>query len=65
MKPEKQFDCVKMKVEIQQRLLREIAEFGEEEAARIQKVRLADDPILSAFLARLTLIRGSRRTPAA
>ena len=32
MKPQKEFDCVEMKAEIQERLLREIAEFGDEEA---------------------------------
>jgi hypothetical protein len=30
MKPGKEFDCVEMKAQIQERLLREIAELGEE-----------------------------------
>ena len=32
MKPEKPFDCVAMKTEIQERLLREVNEFGQDEA---------------------------------
>jgi hypothetical protein len=46
--------CVQMKIEIQERLLREIAELGEEEAARRRRDRLARDPILGAFLERKT-----------
>jgi hypothetical protein len=50
MKPEKEFDCVEMKAEIQARLLREIAELGEEEAQRRRAERLSRDPILGSFL---------------
>lgn len=50
MKPEKTFDCVQMKAEIQERLLREIAELGEDEAQRRRAERLSRDPILSTFL---------------
>ena len=50
MKPGKDFDCVQMKTRIQEQLLREIAELGEEEAGKRRKVRLLRDPILSAFL---------------
>jgi hypothetical protein len=50
MNLEKQLDCVRMKAEIQERLLQEIAEFGEEEAGRRRKERLMRDPILGAFL---------------
>ena len=46
MKQDKKFDCVQMKTEIQERLLREIAELGEEEAARVRRERLIHDPIL-------------------
>lgn len=52
MKQQKTFDCVEMKVEIQQKLLDEIAELGEEEAARRRKERLSHDPILGPFLRR-------------
>ena len=50
MKPEKEFDCVEMKAEIQERLLREVAELGEEEAQRRRAERLTRDPILGGFL---------------
>jgi hypothetical protein len=52
MKSEKQFDCVEMKVEIQERLLREVAELGEAEAQRRRTERLSRDPILGGFLRR-------------
>ena len=67
MKQDRKFDCVQMKTEIQERLLREIAELGEEEAARLRHERLAHDPILSAFLDRKTASTGphTERTPAA
>jgi hypothetical protein len=48
LKQDKQFDCVRMKTEIQERLLREIAELGEEEAARRRRDRLAHDPFLGS-----------------
>jgi hypothetical protein len=50
MKPGKELDCVEMKAEIQERLLREVAELGEEEAQRRRAERLVRDPILSRFL---------------
>jgi hypothetical protein len=50
MKPAKEFDCVEMKTEIQERLLREVAELGEEEAQNRRAERLARDPILGNFL---------------
>ena len=67
MKQDKKFDCVQMKAEIQERLLREIAELGEEEAARRRRDRLVHDPILGAFLKRKTASSGphTERTPAA
>ncbi len=50
MKPGKTFDCVEMKTSVQEQLLREIAELGEEEAAKRRKARLLRDPILSPLL---------------
>jgi len=50
MKPGKKFDCVEMKAEIQERLLREVAELGEEESQRRRAERLSRDPILGSFL---------------
>jgi hypothetical protein len=67
MKPGKAFDCVEMKAEIQERLLREVAEVGEEQAQRLRAERLSRDPILSAFL-RAKMTEGdvpSQPTPAA
>ena len=50
MKLGKEFDCVEMKAEIQERLLREVAELGEEEAQRRRAERLSRDPILGGLL---------------
>ena len=50
MKPEKDFDCVEIKIKIQERLLREIAELGEAEAESRRAQRLSLDPILGNFL---------------
>jgi hypothetical protein len=61
MKPEKEFDCVEMKAEIQERLLREVAELGEEEAQRRRAERLSRDPILGGFL-RTKMANGKRFT---
>ena len=52
MKGEKTFDCVEMKTEIQERLLREVDELGEEEARKRRTDRLSRDPILGGFLRR-------------
>jgi hypothetical protein len=67
MKPGKEFDCVEMKVEIQERLLREVAELGEDEAQRRRAERLSRDPILGSFL-RTKIAEGKEsveHTPAA
>jgi hypothetical protein len=61
MKPGKEFDCVEIKAEIQERLLREVAELGEEEAQRRRAERLVRDPILSRFLRmKFADVRGPR-----
>ena len=66
MKLEKECDCVQMKTEMQERLLREVAEFGEDEAQRRRAERLARDPILGAFLRKMMAGKGSsEQTPAA
>ena len=67
MKPEKDFDCVEMKAEIQARLLREVAELGEEEAHRRRAERLSRDPILGSVLRVKTAIgqESIEHTPAA
>jgi hypothetical protein len=53
MKPIKDFDCVQMKWDIQQKLLEEERLLGHEEARRRRAERLHDDPILGPFLRRL------------
>jgi hypothetical protein len=55
-----------MKIEIQERLLREIADLGEEEAAGLRHERLVHDPILSAFIGGKTASSGphTEQTPA-
>jgi hypothetical protein len=46
----KDFDCVEMKRQIQEELLREAQVLGEEEANRRQWQRVLDDPILGPFV---------------
>jgi len=53
MKPIKDFDCVQMKWEIQQKLLEEERQLGPEEAHRRQDERVRNDPILGRFLQRM------------
>ena len=67
MKAEKTFDCVEMKTEIQERLLREVAELGEEEASKRRAERLSRDPILGGFLRTKKAIQqeATEHTPAA
>ena len=50
MKQAKDFDCVQMKSDIQQELLREIEELGEEEARKRQRERVMSNPILGPLL---------------
>jgi len=49
----KDFDCVQMKMDIQQRLLEEETRLGKTEARRMRDERLRGDPILGPFLRRL------------
>ena len=55
----KEFDCVEMKMKIQEELLREEEELGSEEAERRRARRIAEDPILGSFVARVTERRAS------
>jgi hypothetical protein len=50
MKTKKDFDCVAMKWDIQQKLLQEEAQWGKEEAARRRRERLLRDPILGSLV---------------
>jgi hypothetical protein len=49
----KDFDCVQMKWDIQQKLLEEETQLGNAEARRRRDERLRNDPILGPFLQRL------------
>lgn len=50
MKQDNEFDCVRMKWEIQRRHRREIEELGAEEAGKRRWQRVLDDPVLGAFV---------------
>ena len=65
MKAEKTFDCVRMKEEIQEYLLREVAELGEEEARKRRAERLSRDPILGDFLRKNGLLQKMTEPPPA
>jgi hypothetical protein len=53
MKPIKDFDCVQMKWDIQQKLLEEERLLGREEAHRRQDERVRNNPVLGPFLRRM------------
>ena len=50
MKKPKEFDCAKMKWDIQQHLLEEYSEMSPEQVHRCQQQRIASDPVLGPFL---------------
>ena len=62
MKPIKDFDCVQMKWDIQQKLLEEERLLGPEEAHRRQDERVRNDPILGPFLQRMEAQERRRAT---
>jgi hypothetical protein len=53
MTPTKDFDCVQMKWDIQQKLFEEERLLGTEEAHRRQDERVRSHPIIGPFLRRL------------
>jgi hypothetical protein len=53
MKPIRDFDCVQMKWDIQQKLLEEERLLGPEEAHRQRAERMRNDPIIGSFLKRM------------
>ena len=61
MTKRKDFDCVEMRWQFQQDLLREEQELGTAEAKKRKRQRVLDDPILGPFLARLTARNRSGR----
>ena len=54
MRKSKKFDCVQMKLEIQERLQAELAKFSGAEALRFQEKRIESDPILWEFLKKVS-----------
>jgi hypothetical protein len=64
VKQAKDFDCVQMKWDIQQQLLREIEELGEEEARRLQRERVMRNPILGRFLQAKTVRENEQKSKA-
>ena len=53
MKKDKQFDCVRMKWDIQQQIRKEFEGVPEAEAREAQMRRVAEDPILGPLYKRL------------
>lgn len=61
MKRKKEFDCVKMKWDIQQQIRKEFAGVPEAEARDIQMRQVAQDPVLGPLYRRLASQRQSAR----
>ena len=57
MKKNKKFDCVKMKWDIQQQILREFAGVPDQEAHRIQMDQVMQDPILGPFCRKVRSVK--------
>ncbi len=57
MKRHKEFDCVQMKWDIQQKLAKEFAGIPDGEVNRIQMERIGGNPILGPFLNKVRLSR--------
>ena len=49
MKKDKKFDCVKMKWDIQQKIMKEFSGMPDEQAHKIQMERVSKSPILGGF----------------
>ena len=59
----KDFDCVQMKHEIQQRLLEEMKGFSIEEEIRWTKELIASDPVLGPFWKKARRIQSEDSSP--
>lgn len=57
MKPQKKFDCVKMKWDIQQKIAKEFENIPDKEANKIQMERISKNPILGPFINKVRLSR--------
>ena len=60
MKMEKKFDCVEMKREIQEKILKEFEGVPADEARRRQREQIETDPILGPFLEKVSAAHSSR-----
>ena len=56
----KQFDCVKMKQDIQRKILEEFQNVPENQARQIKRRQIEQDPVLGPFLRRLRKTRRKR-----
>ena len=61
MNRQKDFDCVEMKRQAQEKVRQKYAGMPEEEAHRLQREAVLSDPILGPFLARLRSRASARR----
>ena len=61
----KKFDCVKMKWDIQQKLLKEMKGLSPEEQARFTENRIMSDPILARIWKKAQRSRGKKSRTAA
>ena len=55
MKTSDEFDCVKMKADIQRRLLEEYSNMDVEQSRRVQQDKIASDPVLGPFLSKVAV----------
>ena len=60
MNKQKEFDCVEMKRQAQEKVRQKYAGIPDEEAHRRQREAVLDDPILGPFLTRLRSQRPTR-----
>lgn len=59
MMKDKKFDCVHMKWNIQQQILKEFSGIPDEEAHKIQMSKVMQNPILGPFYKIVRLVRGA------
>lgn len=57
MKPQKQFDCVQMKWEIQQKIEKEFTGISDAAAYKIQMGKVSKNPIIGPFLKKVLLLK--------
>ncbi len=58
-KKEKEFDCVKMKHDIQDKILQDMKNYTPEEWRRLRQERILSDPLLGPMWRRLPRVRTS------